>query len=197
MAHPALRRSFPVTLLTLAATLTAPSGAQDKGNPDKFEGNPSVTSHWPRGAQRGTTVEVEFTGTRLGDPRSVVCLTTPAITCAKVTALPASANPPPRPGNPPTSTAVATLLIAPDCPSGQHVIRLLTSSGVADLATFWIGSLPEVVEQEHANNSKTDLNGTREQAETIPLDRTVNGTLNGMEPDTFRIELKQGQLFTA
>ncbi len=198
MAAFPLRLTFPAGLLVLAAAaLPASAWEKDKGGPDKFEGNPSVTSHWPRGAQRGTTVDVEFTGTRLSDPRSIVCLTTPAITCVKITAPPPSGEGPKRPNTPPASTAIATLQLAPDCPPGQHVLRVLTASGVADIVTFQAGSLPEMMEQEHTANARTDGNGTRGQAETIPLDRTVNGSLNGMEADTFRVELKKGELFTA
>ncbi len=211
MPNPLPTRTAPVLTFSLAfaAAAALPVGAWDKDKgpaSPQFQGNPSVISHWPRGGQRGTTVEVAFTGTRLDDPRGLVCLTTDKITCTKVDLPPPPDKTPdrpdrprqrPRPGNPPPSTALATLAIAPDCPPGQHVLRLLTANGIADVATFWVGGLPEIMEQEHANNSRTHLNGTRDTAEILTGDGTVSGMLNGMETDTYRFEAKQGQRFSA
>lgn len=211
MVPPTLRLTFSAALLVCAASAPPAVKAWDKekGSPDKFQGNPSVVNHWPRGAQRGTTVNVEFSGSYLGDPRSVICLTTPKITFLK------NINPAPAPDVNPSSkkekgsynskvppgsgpvNAIASLQIAPDCPPGQHVLRLVTANGVAEVVTFWVGSLTETAEQEHLSQSKTDLNGTASTAEAIPLDRAVNGSLNGMEADTFKVDLKKGQLFTA
>ena len=86
MPNPVLLRTVPVyTLaLTFAATAALPVGAWEKDRGPagpQFQGNPSVTSHWPRGGKRGTTVEIAFTGIRLDDPRGLVCLTTDKSTC--------------------------------------------------------------------------------------------------------------------
>lgn len=200
MFFPSPRLTFPITCFAVAAAaLPVSAWDKDTAGSGTFLGNPSVTSHWPRGAQRGTTVEVEFSGTRLDDPRSVVCLTTDKITCIQVALGPVQVpdTRTKRPAGTGATAALATLQIAPDCPPGQHVIRLLTENGVADITTFWIGSQTELTEQEHTTKAKSDTNGTKETAEVIPMDRTVNGSLNGMEVDTYRIELKQGQLVTA
>ncbi len=165
--------------------------AQQVQPPRDYPGIPQVTGLSPRGWHRGATVEVEFTGTRLHEPRGVLVLTTDKIKTVKVQATSADAKPESR-----GKTARATLEIAPDCPVGQHVVRLFTNYGLGDLAVFSVSPLTSIPEAEPLT-AKEDLNGKPETAEVVQMDCTINGILNGPEFDTFKVEAKGGELFSA
>lgn len=163
-----------------------------------WSGAPRLTGFSPRGWQRGTTVDVEFRGVSMKDPRGVLFLSTDKIRVLKTTALPPSEDPRRRDGRDRVS---ATLEIAPDCPLGQQPMRVLTSAGLSDVVLFYVGAMETVTEEEDkTDRQREDVNGKRESAQPVALNQTVNGTLNtlpaGMEQDWFRIEAKKGQLIS-
>ena len=96
---------------------------------------PQLTRVLPRGAQRGTEVELTFEGQRLGDAEEVMFYE-PGITLAKLEQ-PADAKQ--------TGKQVkAKATIAADARLGEYHFRLRTASGVSELRTFWVGRFPVV-----------------------------------------------------
>lgn len=173
--------------------LTVPSFAGDAGAP-------RVSNFAPRGWHRGGTVEVRFNGVALVEPRGVLFLDTDKIKVVKTEKGEAPREDDRgRRGNANSSIA-ATLEIAPDCPQGQHALRLQTAAGLSDVCLFNIGGLPTVTEQEGAGRQRDDVNGTAATAELISSGTTVNGMLvtlpNGIEQDWYRMDLKKGDLIS-
>ena len=114
--------------------------------------SPSLGAITPFGAQRGTEIEVVFTGGNLGDAQEVM-LSYPGIT---VTQLEATAE----------NSVKTRLNIAPDCRIGIHAMRVRTATGITNLRTFNVGPLPEVAEVEPNNDFAAP--------QAIGLDVTVN-----------------------
>src|SRR5258708_38920149 len=77
----------------------------------------------PRGGARGATVDVEFRGQSLDDPREILFYQ-PGIKAATFVALP-------KPGE----GFKVKFQIAPDCPLGEHVLRVRTASALSDAVT--------------------------------------------------------------
>ena len=183
--------------LCLVAASAGGAAAQSSAS---WQGIPSLAGLWPRGAQCGTTVDIELTGTRLRDPRGVLCVTTDRIRCTGIKTLEPEADSRGRRRGEPDSRVIATLEIAPDCPPGFHGLRVQTAGGLSDLRLFCTGRLPEALEQE-ARDATADANGTAATAEALALPSTVNGQLGqiagAVEADTYRVTLRKGQLFTA
>ena len=94
--------------------------------------NPGLSSIAPRGAQRGTEVEVTFAGARLADAQEIM-LYYPGISVKKFEVK----------GD---NQVLTTLAIDPQCRLGIHAMRVRTASGISDLKTFSIGLLPETSE---------------------------------------------------
>ncbi len=90
----------------------------------------------PRGATRGTTVEVNLHGIYLSDAREVLFYGR-GIKASTFT-----------PGAKPDEDVKVRFEIAPDCPLGEHVLRLRTASGLSDAVTFWVSRFPTVMETE-------------------------------------------------
>jgi hypothetical protein len=161
------RRVAVVVLLALAAALWASLTAR--------AAQPQLNGMTPYGAQRGTEVEVQFTGDRLGDAQQIL-LYESGITVSHLEA--AGAN------------AVKTkLVIAPDCRLGLHQLRIRSASGVSNLRTFSVGALPEIKEIEPNNDFA--------QPQKINLDTTVNGVVENEDVEYFAVEAKQGERITA
>ena len=162
-------------------------------------GAPRVASFSPRGWHRGGTVEVKFNGVALVEPRGVLFLDTDKIKVVKTNL---ADRPQEERGRrvEANSSIAATLEIAPDCPQGQHALRLQTAAGLSDVCLFHVGGLPTVSEQEEPANQREDLNGTATTAEPIAPGTTVNGLLvtlpNGIEQDWYRMDAKKGDLIS-
>src|SRR5262249_48969441 len=128
----------------------------------------------PRGAQRGTEVTVHFGGARLSDAKEVMFYS-PGFEVKQFQVL--------------NDSVVKTLIkIAPDCRLGEHAMRLRTASGISELRTFYVGALPNIDEKEPNNDLAT--------AQKIPLNVTVNGTIENEDVDYFAFEVKKGQRIT-
>ena len=136
---------------------------------------PSLGGSSPYGAQRGTEVDVRFSGARLGDAQEIFFYE-PGITVKELA--------------PEGDTIVkAKLAIAADCRLGLHQLRIRTASGISNLRTFSVGAMPEV--------SETEPNNDFLQPQKIALDVVVNGVADNEDIDYFAIEAKKGQRITA
>ena len=132
---------------------------------------PSVGVIQPSGGTRGTTTTITFIGDRLDNPLEVIAHE-PGVSIKELVA-----ESPQR--------VKATVVIAPDCPLGEHAFRLRTASGLSDLRTFWIGALPIVAEIEP--------NGEFDTAQIIALNSTITGVIKREDVDYFQVECKKGQ----
>lgn len=136
-----------------------------------FAASPQLESLLPTGGQRGTDVEITLTGERLQDPQEIFCYE-PGI---QVTKLTANTN----------KTVTATLGIAKDCALGEHHLRLRTAAGLSELATFFVGSLPQVEEKEPNNDPA--------HAQKVDFNSTILGVVRNEDVDCFSVEAKKGQ----
>ncbi|HTL29225.1 MAG TPA: PPC domain-containing protein [Tepidisphaeraceae bacterium] len=140
-----------------------------------FAASPALTSVMPRGAQRGTEVDIVFAGDRLADAQEVLFYA-PGITVKTL-----KAESPKK--------IIAHLAIASDAALGEHTLRLRTSTGISELRTFWVGTMPVVEEKEP--NSDFD------KPQKIELNTTVAGVITNEDVDHFVVEAKKGQRLTA
>jgi len=153
---------FRATLLLLASLLPAHAVA------------PRLTNIFPPGAQRGTEVEVRFTGQRLDDTKEIVFYT-PGISAVSMEAS--------------TNRIKVTLKIADDCRLGEHQMRLRTATGISELRTFWVDALTNLAEVEP--------NSDIAKAQKIPLNATINGSIPSEDIDYFVVTAEKGQPLTA
>jgi hypothetical protein len=129
----------------------------------------------PRGAQRGTELEMHFHGDRLDGLQELLAYQ-PGIEVRAITVENGK-------------HASAKIFIKPDAPLGEHQLRVRTSGGVSYLRSFFVGQFPTV--------NEVDPNDTPEQAQRIELNTTVQGVAKAEDPDYYVCSLKKGQRFTA
>ena len=135
---------------------------------------PRLTNILPPGAQRGTEVDVRFTGQRLDDTKEIVFYT-PGISVVSMDAS--------------TNRIKATLKIAGDCRLGEHQMRLRTATGISELRTFWVDALTNLAEVEP--------NSDIARAQKVPLNVTINGSIPSEDIDYFLVAAEKGQSLTA
>ncbi len=136
---------------------------------------PSLTAIRPVGGQRGTELDVTFSGARLGDALEIVYYQ-PGITTASIKKL--------------NDNAVqARLKIAADCALGLHDVRVRTATGISELRTFSVGALKEISEKEPNNDFKAP--------QPIPMNVTVNGVADNEDVDYFVVTAKKGERISA
>lgn len=138
-------------------------------------GSPELHDITPAGMTRGTTCALTLRGARLSDAAELLFYK-PGITVAEL-----------KPGE--NNTIVATCAVAPDCPLGEHPLRLRTAGGVTELRTVWIGALPVAAEVEP--------NGDFGAPQKIALNSTIEGVVTLEDVDYFAVEAKKGQRLTA
>jgi hypothetical protein len=136
-----------------------------------FATSPHLESLLPTGGQRGTEIEITIVGERLQDAQEIFCYE-PGIEVGKFAA---NTN----------KTVTAQLKIAPDCALGEHHLRLRTATGLSELTTFFVGSLPQVAEKEPNNDPL--------HAQTVDFNSTITGVVNNEDVDCFSIEARKGQ----
>ena len=137
--------------------------------------DPQLGGIAPYGAQRGTEVEVNFNGARLGDAQQIL-LYYPGINVASLEVV----N---------DNTVKTKLSIAPDCRLGIHAMRVRTATGISNLRTFSVGAMPDVKETEPNSEFTTP--------QKISLDCTVNGFVDNEDVDYFVVEAKKGERISA
>ena len=82
--------------------------------------------------------------------------------------------------------------IAPDCPLGEHVLRVRTATALSDAVTFWVGPYPQIPEAE----TKLGENDSMAKAQPIPMNTTVEGQIlpgPDLDRDYYRVQARQGQ----
>ncbi|WP_425617202.1 PPC domain-containing protein [Anatilimnocola sp. NA78] len=136
---------------------------------------PNIGQMSPTGLQRGTEVEITFTGARLADAKQLLFYS-PGIEVKSVT--PDKDN-----------KVVAKLAVAADCRMGIHAVRLASASGISNMRTFTVGPLPEVAEVEPNNLFTTP--------QAVAMNVTISGTCANEDLDNYVVELKKGQRLNA
>jgi hypothetical protein len=135
----------------------------------------------PRGGSQGATVEVEFHGFSLEDPKQILFYE-PGIATA------GNFVPYAKPGD----GFKVKFQIARDCPVGEHVLRVRTATGLTDAVTFWLSRFPTIYEFE----DKIGQNDTIEKAKPVPPNVTVEGQIlpgPDADIDVYRVDVKEGQ----
>jgi hypothetical protein len=135
----------------------------------------------PRGCGRGSTVEVDLHGRELKDPREVLFYQ-PGIKASGFTAV----------GAKPGEEVKIKFQIAPDCPPGEHALRLRTATALTEVVTFWVTPFQQVMELE----KKIGDNDSIQKAQPVPLNSTVEGQIlpgDQMDRDYYRVDVRQGQ----
>ena len=140
-----------------------------------FAATPSLTAVRPVGGQRGTELDVTFSGARLGDALEIVFYQ-PGISTLSIKKVNENA-------------VTARLKIAPDCSLGLHDLRVRTATGISELRTFSVGALKEVNEVEPNNDFASP--------QAIPMNVTVNGIAENEDVDYFVVEAKKGERISA
>lgn len=132
---------------------------------------PALSSISPPGVQRGTEVEVTFSGARLADVQEVLFYT-PGVTAKDIVA----------DGD---QRVKARFVVDPDCRLGIHALRLRTATGVSGLKTFMVGHLPEVEEKEPNNDFA--------EPQVVPMNSTISGSISNEDVDYYAVDLKKGE----
>ena len=158
-------------------------------------GTPRLARISPPGGQRGTTVEVEFVGKALEQPRGVLFYE-PGISADAVEVVESVTGPNGKAAAVEAGTRVrARLKLAADCPLGAHGLRLYTAGGLSEYVRFFVGPFPTVEENEVVSKQRND---TRETATPVPVNSTINGKINDpTDVDLYRVEVKSGQRVSA
>jgi hypothetical protein len=125
----------------------------------------------PRGATRGSEIEVTLIGNHLEDVQDILFYDL-GITVKSIK--PQDAR-----------TAKATLAIASHARLGEHRLRVRTATGVSHLRNFFVGALPVVDEKEPNNDSAA--------SQKIELNTTIAGLMENEGVDYFSIDAKPGQ----
>ena len=132
--RPAARLLF--SLLALALLGVAPARAVA----------PNFTVIAPTGGQRGTSVELTLRGERLADAAEILFYDD-GLKADKILSA--------------TDKEVKVLVrISPECPLGEHALRLRTASGLSALRIFYVGPFPNVEEKEPNNGFSSAMTGT-------------------------------------
>ncbi len=140
---------------------------------------PSLGNILPRGVARGGEATITLYGSNLSTAQEVL--------------IHEEGNP-----NPELPGAVEVLEVAPesgdkvsarlaiseDAPVGLRAVRVRTNGGISNLVRLSISTLPAVDEAEP--------NNTREEAQAIELNTTVNGVVQNEDQDFYAIELEEG-----
>lgn len=133
--------------------------------------SPSLGTSVPYGAQRGTEVDVVYSGGNLGDAQELLFYQ-PGITVKSFEV--AGEN-----------QIKVKLAIAPDARLGIYDLRARTATGISNLRTFHVGALPEATEAEP--------NSDFAAPQKIALNTTINGVIESEDVDYFLVEAKKGQ----
>ena len=131
----------------------------------------------PRGAQRGTRVELTLTGYGLGTSEELLFYR-PGLAATNL-------RPTVHDGEG-KSTLEITLSIDADCPLGEHSLRVRTRTGITSLHTFYVGAYPHIAESAR----KT----TFEEPQEVPLNHTVRGRIGAVgEVDWYAVPMQANQ----
>lgn len=161
------RPTFVRLLLGFSMTLAGVAGAE--------AASPRLTAVRPIGGQRGTELEVHFTGERLGDAQEILFYQ-PGISASKVEKVDAN-------------HAKALVKIDPTAELGLVDLRVRTASGISELRTFSVGNLKEATESE-PNDEFT-------KPQKVAFGSVVNGVARSEDVDYYAFDVKKGERITA
>lgn len=169
--HVLLRRSlFLFGAFAVFGTFAGPVSAQIvNGN---LWPNPRLATLTPAGGKVGTTFEVAFSGSDLGNPESLV-FSHPGIKATPI--VPPLPTPDPKVKPDPTKKIEPlpitkfSVVIAKDVPLGFYDVRFVNKLGVSNPRVFVVGDLEEAAEKEPNNDI--------EQAQKIDLGTTITGVV--------------------
>lgn len=139
--------------------------------------SPDLQSIQPRGVQRATTTTLNLYGSRLSDVQAIVVYPSTLATAEafQFTELTAKDD----------GHLTAMVTISPDCPFGEHAIRVRTATGMSTMRTLWVGPYPQVDEVEP--NSDFDA------PQKVDMNVTVAGVIENEDVDHYLVEAKKGQ----
>ncbi len=137
--------------------------------------SPRLTGVRPVGGQRGTELEVHFTGQRLGDAQEILFYQ-PGISATKIEKVD-------------DNHVKALVKIEGDAALGQVDLRVRTATGVSELRTFSVGALKETNEVEP--------NDEFAKPQKITFGSVVNGVARSEDVDYYAFEAKKGERITA
>ena len=150
-----------IAVLAIASSLNAAS--------------PNLGGIAPRGWQRGTEVELTFTGARLTDAKELLFYRK-GIETTKMTVV--------------SDTQLKAMVkISPEAGLGEYGIRVRTATGISELRTFYVGALPVIDEKEPNSEFATP--------QKIAMNVTVHGVANNEDADYFLVEAKKGERISA
>lgn len=135
---------------------------------------PTLTAVTPSGVQRGQSVEITLTGTKLTEPVAVS------------TSFPAQVSIPTDQNNGKDAGKLRVKIDVPaNAPVGCQSIRLATTRGVSNLRLFCIDDLPQV--------NEVDTNRDKKTPQTVPVPCVVLGRAEAESNDYYKIAVKAGQ----
>ena len=132
--------------------------------------SPSLGLILPRGVQRGSEAELEFTGGRLDDAQEIFFYDE-GFEVTKLTAVAAKVT--------------VTVKISPDCRMGEHFAQVRTATGISEYKSFFVGPF--------ANLAEAEPNGDFTEAQPVGKSITVNGVVQNEDVDYYVVEAKKGE----
>lgn len=139
-----------------------------------FATDPDVSRILPYGGQVGQQVEVTFSGNRLEDAVEIVTFKS-GLEITEVTA----------PEDKKGREVKAKIKVLDDCDLGPHRLRVRTKSGLSEVVTFFVGTLP-VVEEKEPNTEFT-------APQAIENKVTVHGRIDNEDVDYFTVTANKGE----
>lgn len=136
-----------------------------------FAAYPEFSATIPNGGPRGAEWKLTVTGNRLADFESLMFFS-PGITQKSVEKVE-------------NNKVQLTIAVAPEVPLGNHLVRIRTKSGLSHVRQFFVGPFQNIEEKEP--NSEMDA------AQTIELNKTVEGVVLSEDVDYYKITVKKGQ----
>ena len=135
---------------------------------------PVLSSTTPRGAQRGSEVKIKVAGDKLKDFKTLMFLS-PGFTVKSVDKVE-------------DKLVECTVAVAPGTKTGNHLVRVVTASGISHGKQFFVGPYPNLDEVE-PNNDLT-------LAQPITINKTLEGVIQSEDVDYFKITAKKGDRLT-
>ena len=135
---------------------------------------PVFSSSAPRGGQRGSEFKMRINGDKLKDFETLLFLT-PGITVKSVEKVEENA-------------VECTVSIAPEVRTGNHLMRVVTKSGISHGRQFFVSNYPNVDEVEPNNDLSL--------AQSITFNQTLEGVIQNEDVDYFKLTAKKGDRIT-
>ncbi len=138
-----------------------------------------LTAVFPPGGKAGAALDVNMSGTELGEVHAL-SFSHPGISAVQKTAAAGRFDkaPKPLPGQ-------FTVTISASVPRGLYEVRAVGKFGASNPRTFVVGALNEVDGRQAASTAK--------DAKEVPAESVVNGQINPERSDFFRFAAKKGQ----